>query len=92
MYKEFWRIKAQPSVQLIAWRVLEDKITSKQNLVKRRISMESSVCNMCEEVKETTSHLLCTCRVSCLVWPKCYKWVGLISLAHQEPKMHCSSI
>jgi len=35
MYEEFWRIKAQPSVQLTTWRMLEDKIASKRNLVKR---------------------------------------------------------
>jgi len=34
MYEEFWRIKAQPSMHLTTWRVLEDKIASKRNLVK----------------------------------------------------------
>jgi len=63
MYEEFWRIKAQPSMQLTAWRVLEDKIASKSSLVKRGIRVESSACSICGEGEETTSYLFCTCRV-----------------------------
>ncbi len=35
MYEGFWRIKAQPSTHFTAWKVLEDKIASKGNLVKK---------------------------------------------------------
>jgi len=52
--------------------------------------VESSVCSMCVEGEEITSHLFCTCIVVWLVWSKCYEWVGLTSLVHQEPKMHFS--
>jgi len=44
MYEGFWRIKAQPSAHLTAWRVLEDKIVSKVNLVNGGITLESSIC------------------------------------------------
>jgi len=49
MYEGFWRIKAQPSTHFTGWRVLEDKITSKVNLVKRGIAVENTNCNMCGE-------------------------------------------
>jgi len=88
MYEGFWRIKAQPSAHLTAWRVLEDKITTKSNLVKRGISVENNICSMCGEEKETMSRLFCTCRVAWLVWSKCYEWVGVASTVHREPKKH----
>ena len=36
-----WKLKAQPSALFTAWRVLEDKIATKANLVRREISMVS---------------------------------------------------
>jgi len=67
MYKGFWRIKAQPSTHITAWRVLKNKIASKVNLERREISMVSSTCSMCGEGEETTTYLFCTCRVAWLV-------------------------
>ena len=52
--------------------------------------MESSICSMCGEGKEITSHLFCTCQVAWLVWSKCYEWMGLASLVYREPKIHFS--
>ena len=63
---------------------------SKCNLVKKGISVENSVCNMCGEGEETTSHIFCTCKVVYLVWFKCYEWVDLALIVHQETKMHFS--
>lgn len=67
MYEGFWRIEAQPSAHLIAWRVLEDEIATKVNMTSRRILLESSICSMCGEEAETTSHLFCTCKIAWLV-------------------------
>jgi len=46
---------------------------------------------MCGEEEETTSHLFCTCRVTWLIWSKCYEWVGLALVVHQDPKIHFHS-
>jgi len=35
LFVDFWRLKAQPSTNLTTWRVMEDKIVSKANLVRR---------------------------------------------------------
>jgi len=64
LFMSFWRINAQPSTHITAWRVLEDKITSKANLVRRGIGMINNICSMCGEEEETSSHLFCTRRVA----------------------------
>ena len=64
LYGYFRRMKAQPSSHLTALRVLEDKIVSKSNLVRRGLCMNTILCCLCGEEEETTSHLFCTCRVS----------------------------
>ena len=88
MYESFWRINAQPLSYFTAWRVMEDKISTKANLERRGISIGSNICCLCEEDEETTSHLFCSCRVAWLMWSKCYEWVGLASTNHWEPNMH----
>ena len=64
LYVSFWKIKAQPSALVTAWRVLEDKISTRENLVRRGIRKDSCICFLCGEEEETTSHLFCTCRVA----------------------------
>jgi len=64
LYVGFWRLKAQPSTQLTAWRVMEDKIAFKENLVRRGIRLTTNICSLCGEDEETSSHLFCTCRVA----------------------------
>ena len=59
----FWRLKAQSSAHLLAWRVLEDKIATKANLARRGVKLFTNICSLCREEEETTSHLFCTCRV-----------------------------
>jgi len=88
MYIGFWRLKAQPSAHLLAWRVLEDKIATKANLVRRGIGVITNICSMCGEEEETTSHLFCTCRIAWLVWAKCHEWVGMASMSHRNSKNH----
>ena len=90
-YVGLWKLKAQPSALLTAWRVLEDKILAKANLVRRGISVASSFCGLCGEEEETTSHLFCTCKVVWLVWSKCSEWLGVASTEHCDPKMHFSN-
>jgi len=56
----FWRLKEQPSSNITAWRILEDKKASKANLVRRGIGLTTNICSLCGEEEETTSHLFST--------------------------------
>jgi len=57
LFVSFWRIKAQPSTHITTWRVLEDKISSKENLMRRGINMINNICSMYGKEEETSSHL-----------------------------------
>ena len=48
MYKKFWRSKAMTSALVSAWRVLENKIATRGNLVRRGIMVERILCSLCE--------------------------------------------
>jgi len=62
-YKSFWRIRALSSAHVIAWRVIENKVASKVNLVRRGIQIECNLCSLCKLSEESTNHLFFDCRV-----------------------------
>ena len=64
----WWKIKALPSTQITAWKVLVNSIASKANLERRGIVVNNNLCCFCEVEVETTRHLFCDCRNVWLVW------------------------
>jgi len=77
MYNFFWRIKALPSAHVTTWRVIENKITTKVNLERRGVQVESNLCCLCRVSGESTSHLFFDCRVAWLARNLCYAWLGV---------------
>jgi len=88
LYNYFWKIKALPSAHITFWRVLENKIATKINLVRRGVAVDSSICCFCREKEETTSHLFFECRFAWLVCNLYYAWIGLKSVDHLECTSH----
>jgi len=60
--------KSLSSTQVIAWRVLQNSITTKDNLLRRRVILISSLCELCGEEEETINHLFFKCKVTLIIW------------------------
>ena len=63
-YDVFWRTKGLPSAQFFAWRVLINKVLTRDNLYNRGVRLGSNTCALCEITDETVSHLFFTCKVA----------------------------
>ena len=57
LYENFWSIKALPSTQVVAWRILLDRLPTCVNLEGRGVTLVSKLCVMCGTVEETTKHI-----------------------------------
>ena len=77
-----------PSTHITTWRVLENKLAIKNNLVRRGVVTESNMCVLCGMKEESCSHLFFECRLVWLVWSQCYAWLGLASLNHSDSRIH----
>jgi len=64
LYELFLEGKTLPSAQVTIWRVLKDKIDTIVNLERCGLVMISTLCVMCGDEEETTSHLFFKCRVA----------------------------
>ena len=88
MFEYLWKIKALPSAQFIAWRVLVNSIASKDNLERRGVAAASNLCCFCGVKVETTKPIFFCCIIVWLVWNQCYAWLELVSVDHYDSIPH----
>ena len=88
MYSVLWDLLIPPSTHCFAWRALQDRIATKQNLLRRSVHLVDFRCVLCGGKEETTSHLLLSCPTTNVVWNSCSKWIRVISVNHFALKEH----
>lgn len=89
-FRKLWGIKAPSNVLALAWKVLINRIQSKENLKRRGILQNSSqiLCSFCSLSEETTTHLFFTCTYSWGVWNRIFRWLGFIIAMPEAGKLH----
>jgi len=88
VFKQFWRSKALPSALVTTWRVLENKLATRVNLGK--CVVESSLCSLCRVEKESNSHLFFESSFLWLVWSRCFTWLGVQFVSHNDQLLNFS--
>ncbi|XP_058726276.1 uncharacterized protein LOC131597605 [Vicia villosa] len=76
--KHLWKVKAPPKVMFFGWRIIHNRLATKDQLIKRGILMDGvdSDCVFCSTESESLSHLLGGCLVVEAIWRKVYEWIG----------------
>jgi len=85
IYKVLWNLKALSSSMTTAWRVLVDRLPTRENLVKRGFILKSSLCVLGGDEEESGSHVFFKCKVA---WKVCSKWIGETSVYHWDACSH----
>lgn len=73
-----WRIKVLSKILCFRWRVILNRIASKDQLLKRGIVtiLNDLTCVFCAEEEESLSHILSRCETVSEIWRKVYCWMG----------------
>jgi len=75
-----WRKQVLLKVSIFAWRLLRDRLPTKNNLVARGIiSHEARLCVSGCGCVETTQHLFHSCNVFSSLWNLVRSWIGFSS-------------
>ncbi|XP_006574198.1 uncharacterized protein [Glycine max] len=74
-FYQLWDLKVPPKVLSFAWRLLWDRLPSKDNLSKRQIQLDNDLCPLCQSQPETVSHLFFTCDKVLPLWWEFFTWV-----------------
>lgn len=90
VFKDLWQVRAPSNAKAFAWRALQGRIPTKENLRKRGIIQDPDavVCPFCSTVEETLDHLLFSCTFSTQVWNSLYNWFGIISVLPENCRDH----
>ncbi|GKV38790.1 hypothetical protein SLEP1_g46663 [Rubroshorea leprosula] len=89
-FKLIWDSKTPLKISAFAWKALQNRIPTKENLLKRGMIEETTgtKCTLCGEKIETASHILFSCPVSWKVWCLCYDWWGIKTASQEDGWNH----
>jgi len=80
VFGTLWLLKAMPKVLITVWRVLLDRLPTTGNLIRRGVSVDSSLCVLCKVSEESSQHLFLDCEHAQRIW-----YFGSPQQGHQEP-------
>ncbi|GKV45849.1 hypothetical protein SLEP1_g52884 [Rubroshorea leprosula] len=77
-FNKIWNSKVPLKVSAFVWKLLQDRIPTGENLLKRGMAGGELdfACIFCGKYIESTSHLFFTCEVTWAVWQVFYAWWG----------------
>jgi len=81
---DVWDIRVPGSTKLLRWRMFLDRLSSRVNLERRGVNIQSNLCPLWWKEEETIQHLFIRCDVSQSVWDKCDRWLGVISVRNEN--------
>lgn len=84
-FKKLWEIKLPPKALSFVWRLLWDRLPTKDNLIKRQIQVDNDLCPFCHNQPESASHLFFTCGKTMAIWWEYLSWVKEDKVFHCRP-------
>ncbi|KAF1894861.1 hypothetical protein Lal_00022355 [Lupinus albus] len=86
-----WKSKAPLKVISFAWRLFQNRIPTKDALLKRGVPLTNGgglSCAFCNDHPESTNHLFSSCNLSYSVWQLIYKWLNISIVLPLNPSDH----
>lgn len=67
LWKSVWKAKCYPRAKITVWKIINNLLPTKDNLAKKGIP-SNHICCFCRAHKESTTHVLWTCKFSKKIW------------------------
>ena len=84
-FRQLWDIKIPPRALSFAWRLLWDRLPSKENLSRRQVEIDNDLCPFCQSKSESASYLFFTCQKVLPLWWEFNSWVREDRVLHCRP-------
>ncbi|KAJ9560897.1 hypothetical protein OSB04_006057 [Centaurea solstitialis] len=72
-----WNSKVPSKADIFMWRVMLDKLPTRDNLIKKGMDIDSTLCSVCKMDNESMQHVLFDCINVVEVWRFVEKWWSL---------------
>ena len=67
-FKELWKLRVPAKVTMFVWRLIQDKLPTRDNLKKKWVELQEYLCPFCRLVDESASHLFFHCSNISPLW------------------------
>jgi len=91
VFSLLWQVKAIPKVVFTTWRVLLGRLPTYDNLSRRGMVVNCSLCVLCKATEESSQHIFLSCIIAQRVWSLCLRWIGILSIQHKDLINHFES-
>lgn len=88
VFKLLWKAVVPSNSIALGWKALINRIQTKDNLVKRGISIVDPCCSLCSGPVESVDHLFLHCESAWQVWSLVCQWLGLHFVSPGPLKEH----
>jgi len=88
IFKCLWHLKIPPKVAFLVWRVLYDRLPTKNNLYKRKIRLNNNDYAFTFCLEEHVSNLFFTCKFTYRIWRRWYNLLGFSSTLPKNAAGH----
>ncbi|RZB46515.1 Phosphoglycerate kinase [Glycine soja] len=85
---QLWDTKIPPRALTFAWRLLWDRLPTKENLSRRNVDLVNDLCPFCQSSLESASHLFFSCHKVMPLWWEFNTWVKKDRALHCRPMEH----
>ncbi|KAL4581373.1 hypothetical protein LXL04_017587 [Taraxacum kok-saghyz] len=63
--------------QILTWRILRNRLATKDNLRKMSFNAGNNECAICSYTMESVNHVFCDCPIAKDIWTKVFTWWGI---------------
>ena len=88
VYEELWKFKLPSKIIIFAWRLIRDRLPTRENLRRRHIQLGDSRCPFCGIEEESAGHLFFFCSKILPIWWESLSWVNLSGVFPNQPRQH----
>ncbi|XP_057452285.1 uncharacterized protein LOC130744110 [Lotus japonicus] len=78
VFKQVWLTPVPSNTKAFIWRLLRDRVQTRENLCKRRVLARgvATMCPLCLQEEESSTHLFLRCAATSPIWYACSGWLG----------------
>ena len=87
-FKELWKLKVLSKVAVFAWRLLKDRLPTRDNLRRKQIELQDYLCPFCRIMEESIDHLFFHCSKVLPIWRESLSWVNLVGVFPHHLRQH----
>jgi len=87
-FEKLWKIRIPARIAVFAWRLIRDRLLTRQNLRRRQVQITNMLCPFCRIEEEGASHLFFHCSKIQPIWWDTMSWLHIKGAFPLSPKQH----